>query len=1038
MASVSRLPTDHHIGGGLAAWSIRHPVGVVMLALAVLALGAFAYGALAVDLLPRITYPEVRVRVVESNVPAQVMEDRVTRIVEEQLAVTEDAIAVQSRTSEGSSAVDLAFAYGTDIDRAFQDASARLDRAKRLLPEGVETPSIFKFSPSQLPVVEFALSSSLRDAVALRGYADHDFAKWFLNLPGVAAVETGGGLVREIQVLADAGRLAALGLTTRELVAQLRVANRDEGAGRLRLPGQEMLGRATGRFTQVAEIAALPLRLADGRRVPLAEVAEVRDTHADERTRTRLNGVNAVKVSIQKQPDANTVAVVEAVNERLALLQSQNQLPPDLKVLRVGDEAVYVKNALAGATSAALGGATLAMLVVYLFLGDLRRTLIVGSAIPLGVLVTFALMELLDLSLNMMTLGGLALGVGLLVDNTIVMLENIQRHQRAGDAGDAGALAASAEVTSAVTASTTTNLAAVLPFVFLGGLTGLLFRELVFTISAAIAASLVVALTLVPALAARLPQRAPRRARAVIERALEGLQQAYARLLGALLGRRAARITLVVAALAALWAALPRFGADAPQTFLPDMDDGRILVSLSADAGTALEDMDRAVRAVERIVLDQAGTETALTIAGGFIFGRIQREVSHRSSISVRLKPLAARTLSSSEWIARVEGRIAALHLAGVRVHVRLAGIRGLRLSRGEEAVSLRVQGAELAILTHLGDAIVARLKDLPELRGVAHSQEELRDELGITLDRERAAAAGVTVEEIGLALRAALDGVEAGDFFSDDRAYELRVRLPQTAPRRLEALEGVIVKVDPQTRQAIHLGDVARLTPTAAPGEILRDNQVRIIEINASLAAGVTPTRAREAIEQRLADFELPAGYTRYDAGAVEALKEGRNTAGLLLGLGIFLVFVVMAVQYESLRDPFVILLGVPFTLIGVAWGLSASALPLSMPVWLGLILLAGIVVNNSILLVEFCEQMRARGLAGAAAVTEAARLRLRPILMTTLTAVVGLLPLALGATEGGELLQPLAVTMVWGLSFSMLVSLLLVPVFWLAIARP
>ncbi len=502
-----------------------------------------------------------------------------------------------------------------------------------------------------------------------------------------------------------------------------------------------------------------------------------------------------------------------------------------------------------------------------------------------------------------------------------------------------------------------------------------------------------------------------------------------------LLARRVSRIALVGAALVALWFALPQFGRDAPQTFLPEMDDGRILVSLTADAGTALEDMDRAVRAVERIVLNEAATDTALTIAGGFIFGRIQREVSHRSSISVRLKPLAGRSLSSAEWITRVEEKIAALRLAGVRVHVRIAGIRGLRLSRGEEAVSLRVQGPELATLTRLGDDIVARIRDLPELRGAAHSQEELRDELGIVLDRERAAAAAVTVEDIGLALRAALDGVEAGDFFSDDRAFDLRVRLPETAPRRLEALEGVIVKVDPLTRRVIHLGDVARLAPTAAPGEILRDNQARVVEINASLAAGVTPTRARAAIEQRLEGFELPAGYTRYDAGAVEALKEGRGTAGLLLGLGLFLVFVVMAVQYESLRDPFVILLGVPFTLIGVAWGLEANGLPLSMPVWLGLILLVGIVVNNSILLVEFCERMRARGLHGVAAVTEAARLRLRPILMTTLTAVVGLLPLALGATEGGELLQPLAVTMVWGLSFSMLVSLLLVPVFWLAL---
>ncbi|WP_455365767.1 efflux RND transporter permease subunit, partial [Kaarinaea lacus] len=476
--------------GGLAALSIRHPVGVSMIALAVIVLGVFALGRLSIDLLPHIIYPEVRVRIIDPGVPATVMEDRITRQLEEQLAITEDAVSVQSRTSQGLSTVDLSFEYGKDIDIALRDASTRLDRAKRFLPDTIDPPVIYKRDPSQIPVLEFVVTSGLRDAVELRSWTDDVLRKWFLNLPGVAAAEIGGGMVREIHVLVDQQRLAGIGLTMNDVVAALERGNREDPAGRLQMSRQQISGRISGRFTEVSQIKQLPLRLPDGKTIYLDEVANVVDTHEDERIRVRANGISGIKMSIQKQPNANTVAVVDVVNERLLYLRAQGLLPDDIEVVPVADQSIYIRQSLSNSALAAISGALLAMAVVYIFLGNLRRTLIIGSAIPIAIMVTFVLMGMGGLTLNVMTLGGLALGVGMLVDNTIVMLENIYRHQREDETpSEESAITAAKEVNSAIVASTSTNLSAVLPFLFIGGLTGLLFRELIFTISAAILAS---------------------------------------------------------------------------------------------------------------------------------------------------------------------------------------------------------------------------------------------------------------------------------------------------------------------------------------------------------------------------------------------------------------------------------------------------------------------------------------------------------------------------------------------------------------------
>jgi CzcA family heavy metal efflux pump len=1027
--------SDSTIGGGLASWSIRHPIGVVMITLAIMVLGLFALERLNIDLLPHLIYPDIRVRIIDPGVPANIMEDEITRQLEEQLAITEDAIHVESKTTEGRSAVSLSFEYGKDIDIALRDASTRLDRAKRFLPDTIEPPVIYKRDPFQLPVAEYVVSSRLRDPVELRSWVDYNLGKWLLNLPGVAAAEVGGGLVREIQVLADRDRLAGLGLDILDLSDALEQGNRDIPAGRLLMERGEISGRASGRFRNVEEIVNLPLRLGNGdesRLIRLGEVAQVIDGAEEERLRVRLNGLPGIKLSIQKQPRANTVAVVDTVNQRLRELKEDGLIPEDIEIHTVGDQARYVRQALNNAITAAGSGALLAMLVVYLFLGNLRRTLIIGSAIPIAILVTFILMAIGGLTLNIMTLGGLALGIGMLVDSTIVMLENIYRHQRERAEANQQAevqqtsMEAAAEVNSAIVAATSTNLVAVLPFLFITGLVGLLFRELIFTISAAIVASMLAALSLVPALAGRIPASREGLLRRGVNWIIRGLQNGYAGLLGWLLKVHWLVIALFVAGFS--WVA-PQL-LDEKQIFLPRMDEGRIYMNISADRGINVEGMNTITERIEGILSAQPEVETLFTIVGGRIFGRSQHESPNTSSVYLQLKTREQRGgISSQQWVKRMQQRIDAEQLAGVKVYLRIRGIRGIRVSRGEDDLSLRVKGPELDVLERIAEGMVEKLKGIKGLRNLEHSAEDRNQELSVRVDRERAADYGLTVEDVGKAVRFAMQGSNATDFIADDRSIDVLLRIDRKSLASPADVENIVLFSKSGPRTAVRLSDIARIDLVATPSAIMRDRQQRVVEVSASLTGEINLQQAVTRAKNLLDELELPPGYTIYDAGSLETLQEGRDTSKQLLALALFLVFVVLAVQYESLRNPLVIIISVPFALIGVVIGLKWTGLPLSMPVWLGLIMLAGIVVNNAIVLVEYIEIERRRGMELTMAVIEAARLRLRPILMTTLTTVMGMLPLALAFGEGSEMLQPLAVTIVSGLLFSTLVSLLLVP---------
>ncbi|GJQ20680.1 MAG: cation transporter [Bacteroidia bacterium] len=1018
----------------LADWAIKHPIGTMMLVSVVIVLGSYFLSTLKVDLLPKLIYPQIRVNVTNRGVDPLVMEETVTRVLESRVATTEDVTKVESSTAEGRSNVTLSFDYGKDIDVALRDASTKLDQARSGLPREIDPPTIWKADPSQIPIFELAVSSDGMDLVRLRRWCQEELTNYFLTVPGVASVDVAGGLEREVQVIIDQKRLQGYGLAVTEILRAIANANVDQTGGRVTAGRREYLSRTEGKFSSIAEIREVPIRIrgrSGDQRIKLSDIARVEDSHREQRVFARLNDVPSVKVSIQKQPNANTVEVIDGLKAKLKFMEENSVIPGGLAIKITNDQSYYIRNSLTSVSDAALIGGLLAMIVVGLFLGSWRRTFIIATSIPIAILATFVMMGLGNLTLNIISLGGLALGIGMLVDNSIVMLENISRHQKEHPDPVEAAHFGSNEVISAVVASTTTNLASVLPFLLISGLAALFFKELILTISFAIIASLLVSITLVPMLSAMLfrYEKVHKKKKAGIiagtERLLAKVTASYSTLLAWAVHRRYLLIGLVTALFIGSLLLFGQLGSE----FLPYMDDGRISIRVEMPPSTSVEVTNRVASQLEEIVKTMPATESVFTVAGGFIFGRGTAEFSNRASMDIQLVPLDQRTISSNEWIAAVRAKIAAAEIPEARILVSKPQIRGIRTSSGNEDVSVKVQGPDLAVLNTLANDIMVLIRDVEGLSNLNKSLEEAKPELRIQVDRERAAELGISIRDIGETVRTAIDGTVASKYTEGDREYDIRVLLDRREIKSLNAVEDLIIY--PLVGPPTSLRAVAAVREGLGPVTIRRENQNRIVEVTADVVG--TDRSLGEVmadISGRLRGLDLPEGYSIFYGGQEETIRENNRILATIILLAIFLVYVVMAVQYESLLNPFVILTTIPLALIGVILSLFVTGIPVGATVMLGVILLAGIVVNNSIILVEFIEILRTeKGLSKTDAVLAAGPIRLRPILMTTATTVVGMLPLALGLGEGSEVLQPLAVATIGGLLFSTVVSLLIIP---------
>jgi hydrophobe/amphiphile efflux-1 (HAE1) family protein len=1020
---------------GISSWSISRPIGTLMLTSTLLVLGLVYIGRIPVDLLPRIVYPQVRVSVNNPGVEPIVLEETVAKVLESSLATTEGLQLMSTEINEGRVNMTLDFRYGTNVDFALQDAAKNVERVRARLPVEADPPTINKSDPSQMQIYQVAFSSSERDLVALRQWVDQRLRPQLLSVDGVASVDISGGLVREIQVELDPERLRGFGLTVNGVLTALRNDNQNIAGGRVSGPDLELVSRTTGKFETVDDIRNVLLQGAGGTRVPLRDVATIRDTSQEQRFWARLNGVPAVRIGIQKQPEANTVEVVDGVKSLLARLQQSAYIPKDVQYNTTFDQSGFIRDALNSVQSAAVMGAILAMIVVLLFLRSFRKTFIIGVSIPLAILSTFIMMGISDLTLNIMSLGGLALGTGLLLDNAIVMLENIYRRRTVDDLdAEEGAHVGAAEVANAVVASTTTNLASVAPFLLITGLSALIFRELILTISFAILASLPLALTLVPMLAAQLGK----------VRFKSGLEKfpplvAFDRFINAVTlwyrggAARAVRMRWAVLGAAVGVSAIAVFAArNIPNEFLPQVDDGTVGAFIRLPAGATPQQTDRLTRELEAMAMAMPNVESVFATAGGFLFGGTSSANAGRGSLDIRLGGTSkTRELTSEQWVGRLQSQIDARGFAGARVGVRPPRIRGLRTSSSGEAVSVAIIGDEIPVLEEVGRSLARTLQGTPGLQNFDFQADEANPLLSIELDRERARALNLDVATVGATIRTALDGTVATRYAEGNFEYDVRVYFPRGRFQSVNNLGDLPLFPAGPGRAPIQLRDVASVGPALGPSSIRRENQNRQIRLSGDVLTAVATIGAvTDSIRNRLANVALPDGYGIIIGGEAEAIEESNAQMMLVVGLAIFLVFVVLAVQYESLTDPFVILAAVPMSMVGVVAILRFTGTPFSAPALLGMILLAGIVVNNSILLVEFVKTYMAEtGASMYDAVVEAGAARLRPILMTTITSLVGTAPLALGLGDGSELMRPLAIAVVGGLSMSTLLTLFVVP---------
>ncbi len=1043
---------------GISTIAIRQHIGTLMLTLAVIVIGVFFLFNIQVDLLPSITYPRIGLRVNVPGISPEVAVDEVTRPLEEGLAATEGVVQVFSQTREGQVSIDLYFQPGGNIDRALNDATAAFNRARSNLPDTVEEPRLFKVDPSQLPVYELALRSQSLDPLQLRVFADEELARELGVVKGVAVVDVSGGVEEEVRILIDFNRLQALGVGLNDVLTELEETNQDISGGRILGELNEPLTRVVGRFEDAQEILNLSFEVDDStaaetdnnstssRRVYLRDFAQVIDGQADQRVFVFLNEQPAVKLSIQKQPEANTIQVVEGVKQRVEELRQAGIVPEDLELVATLDESVFIRNAISNVTNAGLIGAGLAAIAVLLFLGSLRQTAIVVSAIPLAALAAIILMKLFGLSLNVFSLGGLAVGVGIVVDNSIVMLENIAEGAGMTPGKDAKtrlnsqqlieqSISSSQEVESALVASTSTNLVSVLPFLLIGGFISLLFNELVLTVSFAVAASILVAITVVPMLASRLLaiRKSSKIGRFWLLQAFNRQFEAATRRYGIML-KQVLRRRLLVIGLTFLLLGGSSFLiiGRVPQEILPRIDTGQAQLRAQFPPGTPLETNRRVMAKVDEILLAQPETEYVFTTSGGYLFGSNTSENPLRGTSTITLKP----NTDVEAFVSRVTAKFDKLNLIDIRLRVSPGEVRGLILNnspvRGAE-VDIILQGQNSQALEQAGQQVLDTLERRATLSSFRPDADPRQPEIQIRLDPERAADLNLNIQDIGDTLATALEGSVPTQIQRGNRLVDVRVELKEDFIRRPSQLEQIPLFIE-DNNSLVRLGDVTRIEEGQAPGEIQRINQRQVFLIAGSLNEDADLGAALIELEQIFQEIDLPKGVSRLPSAAAQSNQAIQSSFAVLGGLAAFLVFVVMAVLYNSLVDPLVIMFTLPLALAGGIWGLFLTQTAIGITVIVGAVLLVGIVVNNAIILVELANQIREREQCDrATAILQAAPRRLRPILMTTITTVVGMFPLALGLGQGGEFLQPLGIVVFSGLALATLLTLFIIPCFYI-----
>jgi len=1016
----------------LSQFAVRRPVTTYMAVLTVLILGAVSIFRIPVELMPEITFPTVTINTRYENVSPGEIETLITEPIEKAVSSVSGVEEVSSVSVEGRSQVRVSFVWGTDLDGAVSDLREKLDGIREDLPREAKAPVISKYDVNASPIMYIGIAADM-DEISLRTLVENQIRYRLERVAGVAAAEIRGGLEREIHVNLSIDKLRGLNISPAQIERALSAENVDLPAGHIDRSHVELTVRTLGQFTNLEQIRGTVVALRRGIPIYLRDLAIVEDSYREIDHVVRINGRGAVIVSLLKQPNANTVQVVDLVREEIARI---NQDWPRIEIKSLRENASYIRRAIDNVTGAALLGSVFAVLVLLVFLRSLRSTVIVAFAIPVSIVATFALMYFQGFTINIMSFGGLALGVGMLVDNSIVVLENIFRHRDQGKERGAAVYDGTREVTGAIVASTLTTVVVFLPLLFIPGTAGEIFKQLAWVIFFSMLVSLLVALTLVPLMAYQVIGSAQRRSgsgrgaaklSAAAKAAMDGLERCYRGLLIRALDNKALLFALVALLLFASLSLLGEIGTE----FMPKADEGEVQILVEMGEGTKISALDAAFAAIEGVV--RRGVPEAQNVFAHFgQFGGSARG-KNQGHVHIWLGPKNERRRSDEQIARDLRRDVNAVPgvVARVRARSGLFVFRRLGLD-GNDNLEVDLRGHDLTTGQRIAGEIKSHMEQVGGITGVRVNRRGGQPELGVHIDREKAAALGIPMATVAQTVKTALVGTRATLYRDGGDEFDVRVRLVERD--RLTPQAVLDIAVPTPSGRSVPLANLVRLEERRGPAEIHRRNQERTVSISGEVT-GRDMGAVIGDLQVRLRALKLPADFT-VDVGGDyhEQQKSFRELRwGLLLAM--VLVYIVMAAQFESLRDPLLIMFSLPLAAIGILVSLWVSGSTINVNSFIGIILLTGIVVNNAIVLVDYINwKIREEGLEIREAVITGATARLRPVLMTNLTTVLAMVPLALALGEGGELQAPLARVVIGGLTSSMLITLVVIPALYAA----
>ena len=1053
----------------LAGRAIARPVTVCMVTIAAMLFGSISLDRLGLTLLPELTYPTLTIRTeFDGAAPAEV-EEQVTRRIEQRVGVVNGVRKMHSISAAGQSDVILEFRWGADMDMASIEVREKLDLVR--LPIELDKPALLRLNPNLDPIYRFSLTLETADAASvdalqsLRRYADEFLKRKLDAVPGVAATIVAGGFEDEVAVFVDQSKLAQLDLTVAELGQKLQATNVNLSGGTLEDGAQEYLVRTLNQFDTIEDIRSTIIFQRGGQIIRLGDVAEVKEGQKDRDAIMRVNGLQAIEVSLYKEGDGNTVEV--AANIRAEIERLTKNLGEGMVLTPIYDQSEFIESAISEVQLAAFQGAGLAVLVLFLFLKQIRVTLIIAVTVPASVMMTFAMMRLFDISLNVMSLGGIALAVGMLMDNAIVVLENIARRREQGESLRQASETGGAEVSGAVLASTMTTIAVFLPLAFVEGIAGQLFKDQALTVTFALLASLILAVTLIPMLSAlgaqseaALPPSAASKPeqRQVVRRIFGGflrgvygvlglalsalrlilrpvmlgfdllyaaLAQGYAQLLVRALQSPATTILISVVLLVSSGLLLNRLALE----LIPNISQGEFQVSLELPPGTRIESTDALIEKVQQGLQDAESVARTYSVAG--TGGRMDASAvsggENLGRITVVLAPDESGTKEARvmQQVRRVLDDEPALKYSLERP----------QFFTFSTPLEIEVTGTDLDGIRSVAESLVALMTRSGSFSDIESTILSGYPELQIEFDQDRIAALGLTVPQVAARVVDKVKGNVPTEFTFQDKKIDIRLRVDEGARDSKADIENLIV--NPESSEQVRLKTVAKIFEAVGPADIQRLGQQRVGIVRAN-PIGADLAEGAAIVEQLLDEIPHPLGIKSHVGGQSEEMAASFNSLAFALLLALILVYLVMASLFESLLHPFVIMFTIPLAGIGAVLALVLTNTPVSVVVFIGGILLVGIVVNNAIVLVDRVNQFRRQsGYTKLDALVAGTNERLRPIMMTTLTTVLGLLPMALGFGEAAELRTPMAVTVIGGLMMSTLLTLVVIPVVYLVLDR-